>query len=85
MNSAHRFFVGGTKLPAGSSGDYFQLLEIVFIKCVQTVSVIGNHTQEPIGLIQRQLFVFDNVRKKAHGALQVFQLSSFDLLINRNP
>lgn len=58
------------------------MLIIVFIKCIQTVSVIGNHTQESIGLIQRQLFVFDDVRKKAYGALQVFQLNSFDLLIN---
>ncbi len=52
MNSAHRFFVGGTKLPAGSSGDYFQLLEIVFIKCVQTISVVGDDTQQSVSLIQ---------------------------------
>ena len=82
VNGFHCFFIGGTKFFSRSRGVYFQLLVIVFIKRIQTVSVIGNHTQESIGLIQRQLFVFDDVRKKTYGALQVCQLGSFDLLIN---
>ena len=66
----------------GRSSRHFQLLIIVAVERIETVSIVRNHAQQPDCLGFRNILCRQHVREQMNGLFQLLQLLGLGLAID---